>query len=171
MVIAQVYLRLAAVKGHSKMYSFTVFGGLRKSVSIWCDYRLPHAMQHFCFIELLRLLIVGCGVLVHSSSKGVRSFLILVATGTRCRIRRSRNSQTFSMGTGMFSASRNCAQILATWVRELSCCNMKWWLGMNGTTTGLKISSLYLCPFRMPHTTTPLPPRGTRSDLPCCCCT
>ncbi len=48
-----------------------------------------------------------------------------VRTGTRCRIRRSRASQTCSMGemsgeyaghakTGMFSASRNCVQILAT---------------------------------------------------------
>uniref|UniRef100_A0A9J8BTC4 Uncharacterized protein n=1 Tax=Cyprinus carpio carpio TaxID=630221 RepID=A0A9J8BTC4_CYPCA len=26
--------------------------------------------------------------------------------------------------TGMFSASRNCVQILATWGRALSCCNM-----------------------------------------------
>ncbi len=27
--------------------------------------------------------------------------------------------------TGMFSASRNCVQILATWGRALSCCNMR----------------------------------------------
>ncbi len=57
-----------------------------------------------------------------------------IGTGTRCRIRRSRASQTSSMGdmsgefagharTGMFSASRNCVQILATWGRALSCCN------------------------------------------------
>ncbi len=46
--------------------------------------------------------------------------------------------------TGMFSASRNCVQILATWSRALSCCNMRWWSWMNGTTMGLRISS-HLC--------------------------
>ncbi len=47
--------------------------------------------------------------------------------------------------TGMFLASRNCVQILATWGRALSCCNMRWWSWMNGTTMGLRISSRYLC--------------------------
>ncbi len=69
-----------------------------------------------------------CGMLVHSSSMAVCSCWILAGTGTRCRIRRSRASQTCSMGdmsgeyagrarTGMFSASRNCVQILATSLR------------------------------------------------------
>ncbi len=31
--------------------------------------------------------------------------------------------------TGMFSASRNCVQILATWGRSLSCCNM--WMAVD----------------------------------------
>ncbi len=48
------------------------------------------------------------------------------------------------------SASRNCVQILATWGRALSCCNMRWWSWMNGTTMGLRISSRYLCAFKMP---------------------
>ncbi len=52
--------------------------------------------------------------------------------------------------TGMFSASRNCVQILATWGRALSCCNMRWWSWMNGTTMGLRILSRYLCAFKMP---------------------
>ncbi len=52
--------------------------------------------------------------------------------------------------TGMFSASSNCVQILSTWGRALSCCNMRWWWWMNGTTMGLRISSLYLCTFKMP---------------------
>ncbi len=88
-------------------------------------------------IELIRMLIVACGMLVHSSSMIVRSCWILAGTGTRCRIHRSRTSQTCSMGdmsgeyagharTGMFSASRNCVQILATWGRALSCWNMRW---------------------------------------------
>ncbi len=91
---------------------------------------------HLLRIELIRLLIVACGMLVHSSSMAVRSCWILAGTGTRCRICRSRASQTCSMGdmsgeyagharTGMFSASRNCVQILATWGRALSCCNMR----------------------------------------------
>ncbi len=76
--------------------------------------------------------VVDCEMLVHSSSMAVRSCWILSGTGTRCRIRRSRASQTCSMGdmsgeyagharTGMFSASRNCVQILATWGHALSC--------------------------------------------------
>ncbi len=67
---------------------------------------------------------MACEMLVHSSSMVVRSCWILA--GTRCHIRRSRASQTCSMGdtsgeytghaiTGMLSASRNCVQILATW--------------------------------------------------------
>ncbi len=77
----------------------------------------------------------------------VRSCWILAGTGTCCRIRWSRASQTCSMGdmsgeyagharTGMFSASWNCVQILSTWGRALSCCNMSWWSLMNGTTMG-----------------------------------
>ncbi len=72
---------------------------------------------HLLRIELIRLLIVACGMLVHSFSMAVRSWWILAGTGTCCRIRRSRASQTCSMGdmsgeyagharTGMFSASR-----------------------------------------------------------------
>ncbi len=95
--------------------------------------------------------VVDCGMLVHSSSMAVWSCWILARTGTRCRIRRSRASQTCSMGdmsgeyagharTGMFSASRNCVQILATLGHALSCCNMRWWSWTNGTTMGLRIS-------------------------------
>uniref|UniRef100_A0A8P4G4E0 P/Homo B domain-containing protein n=1 Tax=Dicentrarchus labrax TaxID=13489 RepID=A0A8P4G4E0_DICLA len=91
---------------------------------------------HLLRIELIRLLIVACGMLVHSSSMAVRSCWILARPGTGCRIRRSRASQTCSMGdmsgeyagyarTGMFSVSRNCVQILATWGHTLSCCNMR----------------------------------------------
>ncbi len=139
MIIAQLCLRLATIKGHSKMCSFTVLGGGPKTSQylVW---------PQFCLrIELIRLLIVACGMLVHSSSMAVWSCWILAGTGTRCRIRRSRASQTCSMGdmsgeyagharTGMFSASRNCVQIFATWGRALSCCNMRWWSWMNGTT-------------------------------------
>ncbi len=74
---------------------------------------------------------MACGMLVHSSSIAVQSCWILAGTGTLCCIRRSRASQTCSIGdmtgeyagyarTGMFSASRYCVQILATWGRALS---------------------------------------------------
>ena len=71
-----------------------------------------------------------------------------LGTGTRCRTRRSRASQTCSMGdmsgeyaghgrTGTISASRNCVQILATW----GCAwIMRWWRWINGTTMCLRIS-------------------------------
>ncbi len=136
-------------------------------------------MQHFCFCphfswaELKDLILFLCtqkayfsqvfltNLLVHSSSMAVRSFWILTGTGTRCCIRRSRASQICSMGdmsgeyaghvrNVMFSASRNCVKILATWGRALSCCNMRWLLWINGTTMGLRISSRYLCAFKMP---------------------
>ncbi len=123
MIIAQVCLRLATIKGHSKMCSFTVLGG-SENQSVSGVTTICHLLR----IELIRLLIVACGMLVHSSSMAVRSCWILAGTGTRCRLRRSRASQTCSMGdmsgeyagharTGMFSASRNCVQILATWCR------------------------------------------------------
>ncbi len=151
MIIAQVCLRLATIKGHSKMCSFTVFGGGGGGGSENQSVSGVITICHLLRIELIRLLIVACGMLVHSSSMAVRSCWILAGTGTRCRIRRSRASQTCSMGdmsgeyagharTGMFSASRNCVQILATWGRALSCCNMRWWSWMNGTTMGHGIS-------------------------------
>ncbi len=128
----------------------------RKPVSIWCDHHLSHAVQHISFPYIW-----ACGMLVHSSSMAVRSCRILAGTGKRCRICRSKVSQTCSMGNmsseyaghariGMCSASRNCVQILATWGHALSCCNMRWWSWMNGATMGLRISSRYLCAFKMP---------------------
>ncbi len=81
---------------------------------------------------------------------------ILSGTGARCRICRSRASQTCSMGdmsgecagharTGMFSTSRNCVQILATWGRVLSCCNMRWWSWMNGDEWWIRRSCRWRC--------------------------
>ncbi len=91
---------------------------------------------HLLHIELIRLLIVACEMLFHSSLMAVQSCWILAGTGTRCRIRWSRASQTCSMGdmsgeyagharTGMFSASMNCVQILSIRGRVLSCCNIR----------------------------------------------
>ncbi len=139
MIIAQVCLRLATIKGHSKMCTFTVLGGTggpKTSQYLVGPPFASHSATHLLRIELIRLLIVACGMLVHSSSMTVLSCCILAGTGTHCRIRRSRASQTSSMGdmsgeyagnarTGIFSASKNCVQILATWGRALSCCNMR----------------------------------------------
>ncbi len=162
----------------------------RKPVNIWCDHHLPHAVQHISFAYIWS----GCWLWPVEYWSTPLQWLcevcwILAGTGKRCRIRRSRASQTCSMGgmsseyagharTGMFSASRNCVQILAKWGRALSWCNMRWWSWMNGTTMGLRISSRYLCSFKMPsikctcvrypqhtpaHTITPPPPWATRS--------
>ncbi len=103
-----------------------VWGGPKTSQYLEWPPFASRSATHLLHIELIRLLIVACGMLVHSSSMAVRSCWILAGTGTSCHIRRSRASQTCSMGD-MFSASRNCVQILATWGRELSCCNMRWW--------------------------------------------
>ena len=45
---------------------------------------------HLLRIELIRLLIVACGMLFHFSSMAVRSCWILAGTGTQCRTRQSR---------------------------------------------------------------------------------
>ncbi len=82
MIIAQVCLRLATIKGHSKMCSFTVLGGPKTSqYLVWPPFASCSA-THLLRIELIRLLIVACGMLVHSSSMGVRSCWILAGTGT-----------------------------------------------------------------------------------------
>ncbi len=140
------------------MCSFTVLGegGPKTSQYLMWPPFASRSATHLLRIELIRLWIVAYGMLVHSSSMAVRSCWILAGTGTRCHIHRSRASRTCSMGhmsgehadharTGMFSASRNCVQILATWGHGLSCCKMRWWSWMNGTTMSLRISSQYLC--------------------------
>ncbi len=108
LILQVLKLRLATMKGHSKICSILYWGGGGGSAGV-----------------------VECW----STSMAVQSYWILAGTRTRCRMRRSRASQTCSMGdmsgeyaghaTGMFSASRNCVQILATWGHALSCCNMR----------------------------------------------
>ncbi len=110
------------------MCSFTVLGGSKGVRKPWPPFAL-HSATHLLRIKLTRLLIVACGMMVHSSSMAVRSCWILAGTRTRCHLRKSRASQTCSMSdmsgeyagharTRMFSASRNCVQILATWGRH-----------------------------------------------------
>ncbi len=161
MIITQVCLRLATIKGHSKMCSFTVLGGGSENQSVSGVTTIYLTQCNTSPSHRVHQVVVACVMLVHSSSMAVRSCWILAGTGKRCLIRWSRASQTCSMGdmsdeyagharTGMFSAFRNCVKRLATWGRALSCCNMRWWSRMNGTTMGLRISSRYLCAFKMP---------------------
>ncbi len=163
MIIAQMCLRLATIRATLKCAVLpNGGGGATIQYLVWPPFASRSA-THLLRIELIRLLFVACGMLFHSSSMAVRSCWILSGTGTRCCIRRSRASQTCFMRdvsgeyavygharTGMFSASRNYVQILATWGRALSCCNMRWWSWMNGTTIGFRISSRYFWAFKMP---------------------
>jgi hypothetical protein len=53
---------------------------------------------HLLHLELIRLLIVACGMLTQSFSMAVQSCWILAGIGTRCRTHLSRASQTCSIG-------------------------------------------------------------------------
>ena len=120
----------------------------------WCS------VTNLLHIELIRLLIVARGMLSHSASMGVRSCWKLLGTGTRCRTRPSRTSQTCSMGdmSGEYTGNgRNLnffqLPVIVTdpWdMGLLSCWNMRWWRRMNGMTMGLRISSRYLHAFKLP---------------------
>ncbi len=54
---------------------------------VWSPFAL-RSSTHLLSIELIRLLIVACGMLVHSSLMAVRSCWILAGTGTCPHIRR-----------------------------------------------------------------------------------
>lgn len=69
LVIAQVNLRLPTIKGHSELFSFPVCAGGRKPFSILCYHHLPHAVPiDVLQVELIWLLIMACGMMIHSSS-------------------------------------------------------------------------------------------------------
>ncbi len=73
------------------MKFYCIGGGFWKPVSlVQCNTSPSHRVDQ----------VVDCGLwhVVHSSSMAVWSCWILAGTGTRCRIRRSRASQTCSMG-------------------------------------------------------------------------
>ena len=65
------------------MSSFAFLGGQRTGQYL---VRPPFA-SHLLHMELIRLLIVACGMMAHSSSMAVLSCWILAGTGTRCHIR------------------------------------------------------------------------------------
>ena len=130
-----------------------------QSVSGVTTVCLMQRYTHLLRVELIRLLIVNCGILSYSSSMAMRSCWILAGNGTCCQYMSIQSIP--NMGdmfgeyaghgrTRTFSASRNCVQILAIWGCALSCWNTRWWQRMNGMTIGLRISSLYLCGFKLP---------------------
>ncbi len=143
------------------MCSFTVLGGPEnQSVSgvtticvTQCSTSPSHRVDQVvdCGLWYVGLLLFN----------GCAKLLYIGRNWNTLHIRWFRASQTCSMcdmsceyaghaRTGMVTASRNCVQILATWGCALSCCNMRWWSWMNGTTMGLRISSRYLYAFKMP---------------------
>jgi len=76
MIIAQVCLRLATIKGHCKICSFTVLGGPKTShYLVWPPFASCSA-THLLRIEMIRLLIVAFGMLVHSTSIPGQSYWI-----------------------------------------------------------------------------------------------
>ncbi len=122
MIIAQVYLRLATIKSTLKSAVLLYWGSKNQSVSVWppfgltqCNTSPSHRVDQ----------VIKCGLWnVFSSSMAVWSYWILAGTGTRCRIRWPRASQTCSMGdmSGEYAGLelgcfqfQDCVQILATW--------------------------------------------------------
>ena len=100
----------------------------------------------FLRIELIRLLIVACGMLSPLLFNSCAKLLDIGGNWNKLSYTEIQSIPNMLNGWHVwwvcrtFSASRNCIQILAT----LSCWNVRWWRRMNGTTMGLRISSRYL---------------------------
>ncbi len=134
----QVCLRLATIKGHSKMCSFIVLGGgggvsggVRKPVSIWCDHHLPspsHRVDQVVDCGLWNvgpLLFNGCAKLLDIGRNWNTLSYTPIQSIPNMLMGDMSGEYPGHARTGMISASRNCVQILATWGRALSCCNMR----------------------------------------------
>ncbi len=136
MIIAQVCLRLA------------VLGGSGGGGTTIC---------HLLRIELIRLLIVACGMLVHSLFNGCAKLLDIVRNWNTLSYTPIQSINGWHVrwecwpckNWDVFSFQELCTDPCNTG-RALSCCNMRWWSWMNDTTMGLRISSRYLCAFKMP---------------------
>ena len=118
----------------------------------WC------ISTHLLRIELIRLLSVACGVLSHSSSMAVRSCWILVGTGTVVHVdtEHPKNTQWVTCLVSMQAMEElvhfQLPEIVYRSLPQgaLSCWNLRWWRGIRGTPMGLRISSWYLCAFKLP---------------------
>ncbi len=156
MIIAQVCLRLATIKGHSGLsggFENQSVSGVTTICLTQCNTSPSHRVDQVvdCGLwNVVPLLFNGCAKLLDIGRNW----------NTLSYIHRSRASQTCSMGdmsgeytghtrTGMFSASRNCVQILETWGLCIIMLQHEVMV-VDDTTMGLRISSRYLCAFKMP---------------------
>ncbi len=177
MIIAQVCLRLVTIKGHSIICSFTVLGcpdqSVNQSVSsvnticlMQCNTSPSHRVDQVvdCGLwDVGPLLFNGC-VKLHAVVYAIQSIPNMLN------------------GWPVLSVCWPCKNWDVFSFQELCTdpCNMRWWSRMNCTTMGLRISSGYLCAFKMPwikctcvrcpshtpaHTITPPPPWATRSTM------
>ncbi len=149
MIIAQVYLRLATIKGHSKMCSFTVSGGSENQsvsgvITIFLMQRHTSPLHRVdqvvdCVLwNVGPLLFNGCAKLLDIGRNwNTLSYTLIPNILNGWHVRwvcwPCKNWDVFSF------------QELCT-----DPCNMRWWSWMNGTTMGLRISSQYLCAFKTP---------------------
>ena len=144
----------------------------KTSQYLMCPPFASYSVTHLLRIELIRLLIVACGMLSHSASMAVRSCWILAGTGTRCRTCWSKASQTCSMGymsseyaghrrTRTFSASRNCVlknEVTAAdeWhdngPQDLSRSSLRIKIAINKMQL-YSLSVVYACPYQNPTAT------------------
>ncbi len=168
MIIAHVCLRLATIKGHSKMCSFTELGwggsgGGSKNQSVsgvtticftQCSTSPSHRVDQVvdCGLwDVDPLLFNGCVKLLDIGRNwNTRLYTPIQSIANMLNGWHVRWVCWPMRWTGMFSASRNCVQIFTTWGCALSCCNKRRWSWMNGTTMSLRISSRYLCAFKIP---------------------
>ncbi len=142
---------------------FNVLGGPKTSQYLVCDQHFASRMApHLLRIELIRLLIVVCGLLSTSLQWLYEVAGYWQETGTRVVYADLESIPNMlngwhvrwvcwpCTGTGIFSASEEIVyRILATWGCALSSWQHEVMVGMNGTTMGLRISSWYICAFKM----------------------
>ncbi len=163
MIIAQVCLRLATKKVQFDFIGGREGGGGSKNQSVsgvtticltHCNTSPSHRVDQvvdcglwnvgpLLFNECAKLLDIGrnWNTLSYTPIQSIPNMLNVSHVRWVCWP--CKNWDVFSFQE-LFTDPCNMGPCIAT------CCNMKWWLWMNGTTMGLRISSRYLCAFKMP---------------------
>ncbi len=132
------------------MCSFTVLGGPGRSENqslsgvtticlTLCNTSLSHKVDQVvdCLWNVGPLLLNGCAKLLDIGRNwNTLSYTPIQSIPDMLNGWHAMGEYAGHARTGMFSFSRNCIQILATWGRALSCCNMRWWSWMNSTSMG-----------------------------------
>ena len=115
-------------------------------------------------MEFIRAFILLMGILSYSSNKGAlnwsrvagafrRPLTLLSISSHRCSIG-DKSGLCGGQSSGlMLWLARKSWQTLATWGRALSCWKIRRCCCANGTTTGRRMSSLYLTPVKLPAIT------------------